>query len=54
MTSILGPSGIYHDFKRLLGNDKTILLNLLSGRLTNKEMSASGMVKFNNVETKDP
>ena len=54
MTSILGPSGISCVFNYLIGNDKTILLNLLSGRLTNKEMSATGMVKFNNVETKDP
>ena len=44
MTSILGPSG----------NDKTVLLNLLSGRLTNKDMIAKGIVKFNNVSCKDP
>ena len=36
------------------GDDKTVLLNLLSGRLTNSEMSATGTIKFNNIETKDP
>ena len=57
MTSILGPSGIKSKTNQntlILGNDKTVLLNLLSGRLTNAEMSATGTVKFNNVEVKDP
>ena len=54
MTAILGPSGINLIYLLLyLGQDKTILLNLLSGRLSNAEMSANGILKFNNVKIND-
>ena len=56
MTTILGPTGIKFNLwiNFQLGPDKTILLNLLSGRLSNPEMIATGTVKFNNVKIYDP